>query len=319
MRKFSHRFCCRNWLSVIDAGFGGGQQKAGVEHGCHALFDAGLKQCIAEAGRSLGCEVRPANFASFKPPSDPRYRGMYNPRWVSAATSSISNKVFEQASLGKQVLTLGGDHSIAIGTLTGSIRALRGRSRPEQQLGVVYIDAHADLNLPEDSASGNIHGMALAFASRLALSDEPGVFDWITEDIAIDLSQLVYIGLRDVDDYEKQNIAKHKIKTFWMEDVRKIGIEEVIRRTLKHLKGLPIHVSYDIDSLDPYYAPSTGLPVLGGLTLMEGQILMRALNSTGRLVAMDVVEINPQAGTTEEVERTLNSGLQVIRAGLEHV
>lgn len=305
-------------VSIIDAGFGGGQQKLGVENGYRVIGDAGLRQCFIGTSHTLLHQVPSTDFNSLKPPNDPRCRGMHNPRWVSATTRAISNQVFDQARLGRQVLTIGGDHSIAIGTLTGTTRALRDRFGPEQRLGVIYIDAHADLNTPEDSISGNIHGMALAFASRLAISSEPDVFDWVTEEMAIDLAQLVYIGLRNVDESERQVIEKREIKAFWMKDVREKGIEEVIGQTLQHLDGLPIHISFDIDGLDPSHAPSTGLPEPDGLTLEEGEAIMRALLDTGQLVALDIVEINQQVGTVEDVKRTLNSAIKVIKAGFEH-
>lgn len=145
---------------------------------------------------------------------------MKRSRVVSLATKRVSDCVYSQARQGKFVMTLGGDHSIGIGTLTGSARAVRERLGGTE-LSVLWIDAHADINTPQTSLSGRIHGMPVAFASGLAKSPKKGVFDWITDSHLIDLKKLVYIGLRDVDEEEEKIIAQNGIKVFTMEDVKR--------------------------------------------------------------------------------------------------
>lgn len=144
---------------------------------------------------------------------------MKNPLEVSEVTKRISNSVSQQARLGRFVLTLGGDHSIGIGTVSGTAKAIRERL-PGQDLGVLWIDAHADINTPETSLSGRLHGMPVAFVSGLAKPLKNGIFDWLQQDHLIILSKFVYIGLRDVDEAEVETIEKHGIKAFTMEDIK---------------------------------------------------------------------------------------------------
>ena len=151
------------------------------------------------------------------PASDPDHRGMKNPRTVSAVTKKLAEQVYEHASQGRLVLTLGGDHSIAIGTLAGSAKAIR--ERLNRDIAVIWVDAHADINRPEDSDSGNIHGMPLAFATGLAKDDDEDFFGWIKDDMRMSVKKLVYIGLRDVDSGEKKILREHGIKAFSMFDV----------------------------------------------------------------------------------------------------
>lgn len=142
--------------------------------------------------------------------------GMKQAQKVSLAARSVSDCVYSHARQGKFVMTLGGDHSIGIGTLTGIARAVRERLHGGE-LSVMWIDAHADINTPETSLSGRIHGMPVSFASGLSRSK---MFDWITESHLINLNKFVYIGLRDVDEAEKAIIRENGIKAFTMDDVK---------------------------------------------------------------------------------------------------
>lgn len=142
---------------------------------------------------------------------------MKRPRAVSLASKQISDCVYAHARQGNFVTTLGGDHSIGIGTVTGVARAIRERFGGSE-LSVLWIDAHADVNTPETSPSGRIHGMPVAFASGVA---RHGIFDWITASHLINLKRFVYIGLRDVDEAEERIITENGIKAFRMEDVRR--------------------------------------------------------------------------------------------------
>lgn len=142
---------------------------------------------------------------------------MKRPLSVSLASKQISDCVYAYARQGKFVTTLGGDHSVGIGTVTGVARAIRERFGGSE-LSVLWIDAHADINTPETSSSGRLHGMPVAFASGLA---RHGIFDWITASYLINLERFVYIGLRDLDEAEERIIAENGIKAFSMEHVRR--------------------------------------------------------------------------------------------------
>lgn len=149
--------------------------------------------------------------------SDPPYRGMKNPKAVSAVTRRIADQVYAQASQGRLVLTLGGDHSIAIGTVGGTAKAIR--ERLGREIAVIWVDAHADINTPESSGSGNIHGMPVAFLTGLAREDKEEYFGWLSDENMLSVNKLVYIGLRDVDAGEKKILRENGIKAFSMFDI----------------------------------------------------------------------------------------------------
>lgn len=151
---------------------------------------------------------------------DPPFRNMLNPRSVSAVTAKIADDVYSHAREGRMVLTLGGDHSIAVGTIAGTARAVRERMGG-REMAVIWVDAHADINTPETSDSGNIHGMPVAFVSGLAREERPDIFGWLKEHHMLSLKKLVYIGLRDVDVAEKRILRENGIKAFSMFDIDK--------------------------------------------------------------------------------------------------
>lgn len=156
------------------------------------------------------------SYKDLLPTSDPDVRGMKNPLAVSAVTKKLSEQVYAHAKEGRCVLTLGGDHSIAIGTVSGTAKAIR--ERLGREMAVIWVDAHADINTPETSGSGNIHGMPVAFLTGLA-KGEGDVFGWLKEEQMISVKKLVYIGLRDVDRGEKEILRKHGVKAFSMHDI----------------------------------------------------------------------------------------------------
>ena len=147
---------------------------------------------------------------------------MLNPLAVSAVTKQISHQVYTHAREGRLVLTLGGDHSIAIGTIAGTAKAIRERLGGKE-MAVVWVDAHADINTPEMSGSGNIHGMPVAFLTGLATEKREDVFGWLSSEAQINLKKLVYVGLRDVERGEKKILREHGIKAFSMHDIDRYG------------------------------------------------------------------------------------------------
>jgi arginase len=235
------------------------------------------------------------------------------------------------------VLTLGGDHSIAIGTIAGTARAIR--ERLNREMAVVWVDAHCDINTPETSESGNIHGMPVAFLTGLAKEERKDIFGWLKDENLISVKKLVYIGLRDVDRGEKLILREHGIKAFSMHDIDRYveypiphlgsphtlmlprhGIGRVMEMALGHIgNDTPIHLSFDVDALDPMWAPSTGTPVRGGLTLREGDFIAECVHETGCLVAMDLVEVNPtlEPGIDDiGAQQTVRSGCSLVRCAL---
>jgi arginase len=142
---------------------------------------------------------------------------MKNPLAVSAVTKRLCEQVYSHAKEGRCVLTLGGDHSIAIGTIAGTAKAIR--ERLGREMAVIWVDAHTDINTPETSESGNVHGMPVAFLSGLAKDDREDTFGWLKKENLISLKKLVYIGLRDVDRGEKLILREQGIKAFSMHDI----------------------------------------------------------------------------------------------------
>ncbi|KAB8074691.1 hypothetical protein BDV29DRAFT_173126 [Aspergillus leporis] len=304
-----------NQLGVVAVGFNGGQCKAGVEAAPMALVEAGLlDQLRDDLGYKLDYDDTVHYYEKQIPAEDPDHRGMKKPRAVSAVTEALSTQVYEKAKEGQMVLTLGGDHSIAIGSISGSAKATR--ERLGRELAVIWVDAHADINVPEMSPSGNIHGMPMAFLTRLAREEQRDIFGWLKDEHIISTRKLVYIGLRDVDRGEKQLLREHGIKAFSMHDVDRYGIGRVVEMALAHIgNDTPIHLSFDVDALDPQWAPSTGTPVRGGLTLREGDFICECVHETGNLVAMDLVEVNPSLESVGASE-TIRTGCSLVRSAL---
>ena len=175
-------------------------------------------------------------------------------------------------------IVLGGDHSLAMGSVSG---VARGR------IGVIWVDAHADFNTPETSPSGNIHGMPLAVLSGLGDSRLTEVFR------AVDPKDLVLIGVRSVDPGEARLLKELGVRVYTMHEVDRLGIARIAEEALDHLSGLSLHVSLDADVLDPTLAPGVGTPVPGGLTYREAHLFMEILALSGRVKSLDLVEVNP--------------------------
>ncbi|KAI9686299.1 MAG: Arginase, catabolizes arginine to ornithine and urea [Bogoriella megaspora] len=304
-----------NDIGLIAVGFSGGQCKPGVDAAPMALIESGLVEQIQnDLKYNVTYDNKVHVYNELMPESDPDYRNMKNPLSVSAVTRALSDKVYEHASKGRFVLTLGGDHSIAIGTISGTARAIR--QRLGREMAVIWVDAHADINTPETSDSGNIHGMPVAFLTRLAKEQREDIFGWIQDDQTISPKKLVYIGLRDVDRGEKQILRENGIKAFSMHDIDRHGIGKVMDMALGWIgSDTPIHLSFDIDALDPMWAPSTGTAVRGGLTLREGDFIAECVHGTGSLVALDLVEVNPSLETQGATE-TIRAGCSIVRCAL---
>ena len=229
-----------NELGVVAVGFSGGQVdicpttspsltiiltplqcKPGVDAAPSALIASGLlTQLREDLGYNLFHDDTVHSYSSIMPSSDPDYRNMKRPLAVSAVTQQLSKQVYEHARHGRCVLTLGGDHSIAIGTIAGTAQAIRERLNG-REMAVIWVDAHCDINTPETSESGNIHGMPVAFLTGLAKESREDCFGWLKEEQKISVKKLVYIGLRDVDRGEKKILRKEGIKAFSMHDVDK--------------------------------------------------------------------------------------------------
>ncbi|KAF2739530.1 Ureohydrolase [Polyplosphaeria fusca] len=305
----------RHNLGVVAVGFSGGQPKPGVDAAPMALIEAGLIQQLEEDLEfKVAFDGQVHSYSEILPTDDPPFRNMKRPKFVSAVTNEVSNQVYNYAKDGKLVLTLGGDHSIAIGTVAGTARAIRERLGKE--IAVIWVDAHADINTPESSESGNIHGMPVSFLTGLATEEREDIFGWLKPHHQLSTKKLVYIGLRDIDKGEKKILKEHGIKAFSMHDIDRHGIGKVMDMALGWIgSDTPIHLSFDVDALDPMWAPSTGTPVRGGLTLREGDFIAECVAETGSLIALDLVEVNPSLDE-HGASDTVRAGCSIVRCAL---
>jgi arginase len=179
---------------------------------------------------------------------------------------------------------LGGDHSIAIGTVSGVARSF-------ERTGVIWLDAHADFNIPETSPSGNIHGMPL---SVLTGRGHPDLVHIGGPGVSIRTEDVVIVGLRSVDVKEKGLLREAGVRVYTMKEIDVYGVASIVRRALRDLSHLErVHLSFDLDVVDPGIAPGVGTPVRGGLTYREAHLVMELINEAGIVTSLDVVEVNP--------------------------
>jgi len=296
-----------NTVSVVGIGYRGGQPKIGVEHGPTALREAGVINIVKELGWNVE-DTGNLKFAEFDPESDKPVEGVKFPRQVGKVCETIYNEVKQYSAKKNTVLNLGGDHSLAIGTIAATASAW-------PDVAVIWVDAHADINSPKTSTSGNIHGMPVGFLMGIDNSLSIPGFQWLKPCLTPD--RIVYIGLRDVDPGEKGLLKKYNIKCFSMTEVDRYGIGEVMRMAIDHVspkRDRPIHLSFDVDGIDPSEVPSTGTTVKGGLSYREARYLCESVSETGLLVAMDIVEVNPSLGTGEQAKQTAAVAVELARS-----
>jgi len=229
--------------------------------------------------------------------------GDHNARYLNqivAVCQALSDQVSLTMNEGFFPLVLGGDHSVAIGTIAGASRYYHHRG---ERLGVIWVDAHSDMNTPDTTPSGNIHGMPLAVSLGFGVSALTGIGDFTPK---IHPEDTVLIGIRSIDESEKDLIHENGITVFTMRDIDERGMSEVIHEAIDiaTCKSNGLHVSFDVDALDPSLAPGVGTPVSGGLTYREAHLLMEHIADSGMLTSLEVVEINPiidTGNTTAEV------------------
>ena len=291
----TYSFLKNRTVGVVGVSVREGQELEGPEVAPQYIRDAGLFDVIKNLGwkhEDYGDIKESTNYeeSNTKKVCENVYK--YKDMKHALELGSVNRQLYEttkaMSQKGQFALTLGGDHGLA----TGSIAGLK-ETYPD--LKVIWVDAHADCNTPETSPSGNYHGMPVAhLLGWLGDKTVPG-FDWFKP--CLTNKDIVFIGLRDLDPEEKKNLKKHGIKCFTMHDILRVGIGEVMRQTISFLsqdgKAQPIHVSFDIDGVDPSVAYGTGTKARGGILYREAHYILREAAATGLLVGMDMVEINP--------------------------
>lgn len=260
-----------------------GQQRRGVDMGPSAIRYAGLQNHL----ETLGCRVEDGgNLNVPVPEASTITPGLPDGLRHLPAIARVAQELYERAAAAVQdnalPICLGGDHSISIGSVAGC--ASRGPT------GLLWIDAHADFNTPATTPSGNIHGMPVA----ALLGRGAPELTTIGQRSRLTPQQVVMIGIRELDRQERLDLRQSGITVFTMRELDEQGIAAVARRALDRLAAFPhLHVSLDMDALDPDFAPGVGTPVPGGLSYREAHLLMELIAESGRVAAVDVVEINP--------------------------
>jgi arginase len=267
-------------VALIGAGLDLGAGRRGVDMGPSAIRYAGLQERIEQLGR--GCvdwgDVD-AGLPEATEIGDPRARYLES---IKRSCERVAALVADARGSGYLPLVLGGDHSVAMGTLGGLANA-HGPG------AVLWVDAHGDLNRPETSPTGNVHGMPLAAAFGVA-GDSFTTDAWPSPS----LERAALVGVRSLDEGERALIHELDVRVFTMSDIDRTGIEPVLREALAFLEGAAfLHVSLDLDAVDPMFAPGVGTPVRGGLSYREAHLAAELVSESGLLDSLELVEVNP--------------------------
>lgn len=281
-------------LSLIGVALDLAAGTPGVALGPSALRYAG----VVERLKNIGYEVEDKGDIVAKKPESSITPGtnLKNLQEVTRVNTELCKQVDEEMAKGRFPLILGGDHSIAIGSIAGVLQH-------KKNLGVIWFDAHGDINTDETSPTGNIHGMPMAVGLGIgheALTSIGG------SDKKVDPKNLVFIGLRDIDAGERKLLKELGITVFTMHEVDRLGMTEVMNRAIAvATDGTDgVHVSFDVDGMDPVYVPGTGTRVPGGLTYRESHLALEMIAETGKLTSAEFVEVNPIIDNKNMTART---------------
>lgn len=294
-------------ISIIGAPLDLGQGRRGVDMGPSAVRVANLNARV----RSLGYEVEDLGNIAVEqaegwPAGDPHAK--YLPQ-IAVACEALAAQVGDTLSRGRMPLVLGGDHSVAIGTAAGVAAHFRKQGR---NIGLIWLDAHADMNTPETSPSGNVHGMPLACIVGMGPARLVDLLGFRPKTPA---RNTIIVGLRDVDQLEKPHVRESGVRAFTMRDIDERGLravmDEAIRLASDGTAGF--HLSVDMDFVDPKDAPGVGTPVRGGATYREAHLAMEMICDSGKMLSMELVEVNP---VIDEFNRTADLAVELAMSGL---
>ncbi len=273
-------------VDTLFARIGRGQRKDGVEQGPDCLWENGVEAALAGLALVAGERTEVSDQSMGLMP----------------ALAELATRVEATARRGNRPLTLGGDHSLALSTIEAMLRVY-------PDLRVIFIDAHGDINTPETSHTGNLHGMPLAAHLGLFGKREMPGIGFVGA--RLKPNQLAFIGVRELDPAEASFIDDRNITCFTAGDVRAYGMAAVIKQTLAEIdpEGVhPLHISFDVDAADPSVAPATGSPVPGGLTEADLAVLAERLRQTGRVAGLDLAEVNPAlAASPADLKQTVEA------------
>ncbi|HXW91003.1 MAG TPA: arginase [Terriglobales bacterium] len=289
-------------IRVIGVPLDLGQSRRGVDMGPSAVRVAGLEARL----EALGHIVEDGGNVAVAIPEQKK-EGQANAKYLKEITATCTKHaelVLKTMESGQVPLALGGDHSMAAGTVAGVAECYR---RQSQRIGLIWIDAHADINTPESSPSGNVHGMPLAAILGLGPPELADIFNFSPK---VEADNCVLVGVRDIDAIEKHNVRRAGLKVFTMRDIDERGMravmEEASRMAGRGTAGY--HVSLDMDWVDPEDAPGVGTPVRGGATYREAHLAMEIIADHGRMLSLEIVEVNP---VIDEHNRTADLAVEL--------
>ncbi len=294
-------------VSILGAPLDLGAGRRGVDMGPSALRLAGLNGRLS----SLGYQVEDlGNLTVAQQESTPS--GAENAKYlpqIAKTCANLASMVESVVSAGKFPLVLGGDHSIAVGTVSGVGHAFRQRG---ENIGLLWIDAHADMNTPDSSPSGNVHGMPLACCLGRGPKELTRIFDYAPK---VEGRNVVLIGIRDVDVRERQSVRESGVTAFTMRDIDERGLRNVMEQAiaLANDSTAGFHLSLDMDVVDPDEAPGVGTPVRGGMTYREAHLAMETICDSNRMTSMELVEVNP---VLDEANRTALLGVELVLSAM---
>lgn len=284
-----------------------GQERRGVDMGPSAVRAAGLNAAIA----ALGHPVQDNGDLRVKIPEELHY-GDPHAKYlteIAEACADVAGRVRQTLADGCFPLLLGGDHSMAIGTIAGAAQFYREQS---QCLGLLWIDAHGDMNTPETSPSGNIHGMPFAASLGFGPPALTGIFGFSPK---LRAEHCVLIGARDLDLPEREIVKKSGVHVFTMRDIDEQGMRAVMEKALTWAGTATggYAASFDMDVMDPAEAPGVGTPVRGGLTFREAHLAMEMIADSGKMASFELVEVNP---IIDIMNKTATLGVGLITSAL---
>ncbi|MCY8588525.1 arginase [Bacillus haynesii] len=290
-------------ISMIGVPMDLGQLRRGVDMGPSAIRCAGVNErleSLCQDIEDLG-DMTIGQREDEKEGGEPASEELRNLKAVTKASAKLAETVDKIVASGAFPLVLGGDHSIAIGTLAGLVKHY-------QNLGVIWYDAHADLNTKETSPSGNIHGMPLAISLGIGHEGLTGIYG---KEMKIKAENIVIIGARSLDDGEKELIRDKGIKVYTMHEIDRLGMTRVMEETIDYLRDRTdgVHLSLDLDALDPNDAPGVGTPVAGGISYRESHLAMEMLEESKLITSAEFVEVNP---ILDEKNRTAEAAVALM-------
>jgi arginase len=294
-------------IAIIGAPLDLGAGRRGVDMGPSAVRVANLNGRLAELGYQVE-DLGNVPVIQRESQAEIHSRAKYLPQ-ISETCTLVAEMVDHVLGAGKFPLVLGGDHSIAVGTVSGASRHFHRRG---ERLGLIWIDAHTDMNTPESSPSGNVHGMPLACCIGEGPKELTGIFGYSPK---VDPANVALVGIRSVDGQERETVQHSGVRAFTMRDIDERGMRSVFEEAIRVAGAgtAGIHVSLDMDVVDPQEAPGVGTPVQGGITYREAHLAMEMLGDSGRVVSLEVVEVNP---VIDEANRTAILAVELVMSAM---